>query len=59
MPLKCCKPSLKAPLVCHYSVGSDFGDHVSFKGGKAGSPKVGDSFVKATKIDTISNFGFN
>lgn len=44
--------------MCHYSVGSDFGDYVNFKGGKVGSSKETDSFVKGTKIDTISNFGF-
>ena len=46
-------------LVCHYFVGSDFEDYVSFRGGKVRSPKEADSFVKGTKIDTISNFGFS
>lgn len=58
MPLKCFKPLFKVPLMCHYFVGSDFREHISFKGGKVGPPKVGESFVKGTKIDIISNFGF-
>lgn len=58
MPLKCSNPLLTVYSMCHYFVGSDFGDYVNFKGGKVGSSKEADSFVKGTKIDTISNFGF-